>query len=190
MNRPIEPLIVQCWDHLIRALHDKKHPYRLAVVSGLDASGRPRGRTVVLRQADRGSATLSLYTDARTTKIAGLEHNNWLCWTFWHPRQNLQTIASGPSEILAVTDSRPYFDQLAEYNWKDYASPITPGRALVDSAPTAVDPAIIEARARHNFRIIRTQLQEMDILRLDRVGHERMIAKRVGSAWETQTVQS
>lgn len=191
MNRPIQSLIVQSWDNLARAPRDKNHPYRLAVLSGLDTLGRPRGRTVVLRQAERATAELYLFSDTRTNKVAGLSQQNWLSWTFWHPRQSLQTIAGGPSTLLAESERQSFFDQLAAYNWADYSSVLAPGEALDMEATTGSSTANTDQeRAWHNFCVIRTQVQEMDILHLQRSGHRRVLAQRDGSEWKTQNVQS
>ncbi|MEM7573209.1 MAG: hypothetical protein AAF433_09925 [Bacteroidota bacterium] len=191
MNRSIQSLIVQSWDNLSRAPRDKNHPYRLAVLSGLDAFGRPRGRTVVLRQAERATAELYLFSDARTNKVVGLRQQNWLSWTFWHPRQSLQTIAGGPSSLLSESERRPFFEQLSAYNWADYSSLLAPGETLEEEAKinrkaTTTD----QERAWRNFCVIRTQVQEMDILHLQRSGHQRVLAQRDGSEWKLQIVQS
>jgi pyridoxamine 5'-phosphate oxidase len=71
------------WQALQRAVHDKTHPWRTPVLATTDGEIGD-ARTVVLREAERGSATLRLYSDARSAKaaqIAAHPHGTLVMWS-------------------------------------------------------------------------------------------------------------
>ena len=174
----IDELYDAAWDELSRGTDDAKHGFHLPVIATV-AEGRPQSRVVVLRVADQEHHMLMLYTDRRAAKVRELASG--IAWTFYDAASRLQLRAWGPAE-LAKPD-------LTDLHWqaswlparKSYLSELAPGTE-VDAWTSGFPPHLLGRRVpneqeaapgRENFAVVMCQIQEMEVLRLGRQGHQR-----------------
>src|ERR1700691_6785006 len=76
------------------------------VLATVSASGRPRARTVLLKQHDSGGFTF--YTNRTSRKGTDLAEVPRACLLFpWHPMQR-QVIVEGTVTALSTAQSEPY----------------------------------------------------------------------------------
>ena len=104
------------------------------VLSTVSASGRPRGRTVLLKSYD--SAGFVFYTNRTSRKASDLADVPRACLVFpWHAMQR-QVIIEGTVAALSTADSEPYFrsrprgSQLGA--WASRQSSVVGSRAELD----------------------------------------------------------
>ncbi len=143
------------------------HPWRVGVLATRDGDGVD-ARSVVLREIDRASRTLLIYTDARSPKAQQLvQHPQgtlvlWSAALGWQLR--LQVALTLETSGLAVLSrwARLKLTPAAH----DYLSPLPPGAAL-DT------PHAPPRESRDHFAVIAASVQDIDWLELDARGHRR-----------------
>jgi pyridoxamine 5'-phosphate oxidase len=82
-------LLDQVWLRLGRGVVDRKADARHPVLATTGAAG-PEARIVVLRQADRAVASVSIYTDLRSAKITELTQEPRASLLVWEQKARLQ----------------------------------------------------------------------------------------------------
>ena len=175
------------WQELARAPHDKHHDWRTPVLATVDGDAAD-ARTVVLREANEESATLTIFSDARAGKLAQLQAHPVGTLVMWSKRLSwqlrLRVEVSAQTEGLAVTSrwARLKFSPAAQ----DYLSPLAPGQAL-DGRPDGKVPPPIAAPAaeRGHFALLQARVLSADWLELHREGHRRARFDEDGARWLT-----
>ena len=183
------------WKTLSRATADKKHPWRVVVLSTSGVDGAT-SRNIILRAVDVPQSLCTFYTDLRSGKIADVAHDPRVSLLFWNPRSNEQLRAWGVATVVndsAVLDF--HWNRIPDYARKDYATLSAPGAVLtdepkfepkVDSAfglnSLSLDSLSLDS-ARQNFRLVQVQIHRMDYLKLDREGHQRFGLSPANGAW-------
>lgn len=79
----------QTWDVLAASLANPAHPARFPVLATMGTHG-PEARILALREVDRSAATVALYTDAATPKVAELRAQPRASLLFWVPALQFQ----------------------------------------------------------------------------------------------------
>jgi len=82
-------LLDQVWLRLGRGVVDRKADARHPVLATAGPNG-PEARVVVLRQADRTTSAVSVYTDLRSAKINELRHESRASLLVWEHKARLQ----------------------------------------------------------------------------------------------------
>ncbi|WP_264758996.1 pyridoxamine 5'-phosphate oxidase family protein [Neolewinella maritima] len=181
-------LWTQAWRLIKEGAARTDHSYSLVAMANCGAQGIPRQRTVVLRNADEGSATLYTYTDRRSVKASELRQHNVLSYLFWDADSRIQFTGHGPTHWLPEEEARALFDTLPKHSRKAYATvqpPATPidrpQDGLPDDWPTR---AITDTDyAAGHFGVLVTELQYAEVLRLDREHNLRLSGVRTGAEW-------
>lgn len=101
----------KAWALLTQGITDRGAPARHPVLATASADGA-EARILVLRGADRAAATVTLFTDAATSKVAELQADPRATLLVWDPSQRLQirlratiTMRAGhPEEWAALSD--------------------------------------------------------------------------------------
>jgi hypothetical protein len=89
---------VEWLDELRHAADERQGPL-IAQLATVDAAGRPRVRSIVVRHiADNG--TLAACSDRRSRKNGELRHNACTEWHFWFEPQRLQFRLLGRCDVL------------------------------------------------------------------------------------------
>jgi len=172
MSDPAQ-LLDMTWTALIRGKADRRHPARHPTLASIGPNG-PEMRTLVLRGADRDTATLELHTDALSPKVAQIAADARVALHVWVPNQRLQIRARATAEILPGDPA--LFASLPDFAKANYAGPIPGATPDSDTPDTAA-----EAR----FTRIRCTLTEIDVLLLSEP-HQRALFK--GPDWEGQWI--
>lgn len=196
MKRKTDTLWDLAWQQLVRANNDRKHPFRVAVISTVDQNGFPRARNVVMRKANRQEGSLLLYTDLRSRKIKEWQHSGTLHWLFWNPKSQLQVGARGTVERVDRAQELALFHQLPKHGRKSYATmqaPAAVGPTTPDGLPEDWPEMTIESTdyAADNFGVFKTNMLTFDILQLSRnEGHRRIAAERatVAEDWSLSRI--
>ena len=168
------------WVELQRATHDRHHEWRTPVLATVASDGLPGARTVVLRRADAGSASLAFYTDSRSPKVAELMAAPHACFVFWSKRLSWQLRVQAH---ITVQTSGPQVDEV----WKRMRQSPAAGDYLAAAAPGALLPGASELPApaglQHHLAIVTAQVLAIDWLELARTGHRRAVLTDTSFEW-------
>lgn len=185
LNRCCMDFALNVWQTLVRAKVDKKHPWRVLTLATGGPDG-PDARQVVLRGVNIEQRQITVYTDARSQKMAHIQHNPQVAMLFWDARHQwqLRLWAKAEQEQNEAT-IEALWATIPEHARKDYATLSAPGQPL----PTEPKlPAELNFdQARKHFVVLRFTVQRMDSLVLKREGHERMLLEWAHEQW-LQTV--
>jgi pyridoxamine 5'-phosphate oxidase len=91
------------WSMLKSATINRREACHLANVATIGLDGRPKVRTVVLRDANAASRTIRFHTDARSEKVRELAANPHIEAHFYDQPANIQIRLSGVA-IVEATD--------------------------------------------------------------------------------------
>lgn len=143
------------WSRLSRGVADRRHPARHPTLATIGPDG-PEARTLVLRGADRGAATLILHTDRASPKVAQIGADPRVALHVWVPKDRLQI------RIRATAHAEPgdpdLFARLPQAARANYGGAV-PGQALPSPEEPEGDPA--------RFAVLRLTVGEIDVLVLD-----------------------
>jgi pyridoxamine 5'-phosphate oxidase len=90
------------WSMLKEATIQRRKAFHLANVATIGLDGRPKVRTVVLRDADEANRTIRFHTDARSQKVAELTVNPNIEAHFYDQPANIQLRLSGVATVEAT----------------------------------------------------------------------------------------
>ena len=154
------------WRGLVAATQRGPHPWRNAVLATTDGEIGD-ARTVVLRSADHASQRLTLFSDARATKVAQLSAHPVGTLVLWSPALSWQLRLR--VRLQAHTDGLAVSSQWARLKLttaaQDYLSVQAPGSAL--------DAALQARGERAHFALIEADVLAVDWLELHPQGHRR-----------------
>jgi len=178
------------WRLLVRGGADRRSPMHTPVVASIDIQGRPDVRVMVLRAADRASASLRFHTDARSPKCAEL-HGRAVSVLAYHPGEAIQLRATGAAQVVGDgEDVDRIWTQSTPFARRCYLAAAAPGTALM--APASGLPDWVEGRkpteaelapARANFALVMISIDAIDWLHLAQTGHRRALFRRDGNDW-------
>ncbi len=180
---PLTALTARVWQELARAPHDRHHDWRTPVLATQGLEGEPQARTVVLRQADVASRTLTVFTDARSPKCAELSAQPAAQLVFWSARLGWQLRVPVRAVVLesGAVVSEAWARMRQSRAAADYLSAEAPGSPLADGgSASAISSASADA---HHFAVLQFQAGDIDWLELHREGHRRARMTRAGDVW-------
>ena len=175
----------EAWRLLADGAARGKSGFHLPALATLDAVGRPRVRTVVLRAADRVSGTIRFHCDRRSDKAAEIAGNGACALTTYDAETAVQIRIEGSATLH--TD-----DAVADAAWTSamamsricYGTDPGPGTAIAQGGAYALpDAEAALALGRPHFAAVRVRAERLDFLYLDRRGHRRAVWWREGDAW-------
>ena len=180
---PLNALTSRVWQELTRAPHDRHHDWRTPVLATQGLAGEPQARTVVLRQADAASWTLTVFTDARSPKCAELSAQPAAQLLFWSARLGWQLRL--PVRAVVLTSGAAVAQAWARMRQSraaaDYLSAEAPGSPMA-TAETASSTSTTLTDA-HHLAVLQFQAVDIDWLELHREGHRRARMNRTGDVW-------
>lgn len=179
--RILERVLKQSWLMLQEGVTDDQHPFHVPVLGTTNPENSSRTRLVILRQVDSATREVVCHTDARSSKVVDIRHNDRVSWLFYHTDYRVQIRLSGRATIHTA-------DEIAEQHWSEtpltsrrlYCTVEEPGQPvatpestfpdhLVDRAPTEAE----SQAGRPYFAVIRCQVDMMEWLFLRFEGHRR-----------------
>ena len=169
------------WRLLEDSIGDPTSPVRTPVLISVSTDGLAQGRTVVLRGFNRQQRQLTIYTDARSAKVAQLRAQSTCTLVAYQPNPMMQlrlstnaivnhnnectheawAVMPGPNRCNYLTDPYP----------GSISGQATDGRPVInaESVPTNNENKI----AYSHFSVIVFTINELEWLYLPRRGHRR-----------------
>ena len=166
----LEEIDAALWRELAACVGDKRHPWRtpvLATVAGSGDMASGDARIVVLREVQRDTRELLIYTDDRSDKARQVRAHPQGTIVMWSPALSWQLRCRVHLRIeddgIAVTSrwARIRMSPAAQ----DYLSPLPPGAPL--------DMVAQPGGKREHFAVITATITEIDWLELHPDGHRR-----------------
>jgi hypothetical protein len=163
------------WDELERAVGDKRHAWRVAVLATIGA----QARCVILREVERQARTIHFFSDARSAKVQQIAQQPAGTLVLWSPALSWQLRLAVALEVatsgLAVSSrwARLAMTPAAQ----DYLAPLPPGSALDSPHPAP------ERSTREHFAVVSARVLTLDWLELHNEGHRRAIFDAEGARW-------
>ena len=161
------------------------------VVATIGADGLPDQRVMILRAADRASATLRFHTDARSPKVTQIAGGAPVHVLVYDPEAKTQLRLSGTARIEQDTPAADAaWAASTTFARRCYMAETAPGTA--NPEPTSGLPSWIEgqqpseadvAPARENFAILLVTIARIDWLYLANCGHRRAALVDGGAGW-------
>lgn len=180
------------WAMLKEATINRRKPCHLANVATIGLDGRPKVRTVVLRDADAASRTIRFHTDARSQKVAELAANPHIEAHFYDQPANIQIRLSGVALIEATDQptARQAWSEAKAMSKVCYRLDTGPGSALqagdgygyLPYEKGETDPG--EAQ----FRTVAIKMERMDVVELKYDANRRAVFKIVDDEVEGRWV--
>lgn len=175
----------ELWRLLADGVEHGRSAFHTPSLATVDGRGRPRSRTVVLREADAEAGTLRFHCDRRSDKAAEIAAHAPCALHVYDRAAKIQLRIEGRGRLHAD-------DAVAEAAWAGsrpmsrvgYGIVPGPGTGLTSGGAYAVpDEAEASAIGRPNFSAVVIRADALDFLYLDRRGHRRAAWRRVGEAW-------
>ena len=169
------------WRLLEEAIGDPISPVRTPVLISVSTDGLAQGRTVVLRGFNRQQRQLTIYTDARSAKVAQLRAQPTCTLVAYQPNPMMQlrlstnAIVNHKNEITheawAVMPGPNRCNYLTDPDPGSISVQATDGRPVInaESVPTNDENEI----AYSHFSVIVFTIKELEWLYLPRRGHRR-----------------
>jgi hypothetical protein len=169
------------WRLLEEAIGDPTSPVRTPVLISVSTDGLAQGRTVVLRGFNRQQRQLTIYTDARSAKVAQLRAQPTCTLVAYQPNPMMQlrlstnAIVNHNNEITheawAVMPGPNRCNYLTDPDPGSISGQPTDGRPVInaESVPTNNENKI----AYSHFSVIVFTINELEWLYLPRRGHRR-----------------
>jgi len=180
MDALLQTFLGHALDRLVRAQHDRHCAFRTPVLATMGLAGMPQVRTVVLRRFERSGGEVELFTDGRSPKVAEIQANPAVSLLFWDKGANLQVRASGQAKVGTVgADIEAAKARLGDNVLGDYARAAPPGSPAPD--PEAARNVAFDVPA--HFACITVAVDRLDVLELDRNGHNRAFFRRSVANW-------
>ena len=169
------------WRLLEEAIGDPTSPVRTPVLISVSTDGLAQGRTVVLRGFNRQQRQLTIYTDARSAKVAQLRAQPTCTLVAYQPNPMMQlrlstnAIVNHNNEITheawAVMPGPNRCNYLTDPDPGSISVQATDGRPVInaESVPTNDENEIAYCQ----FSVIVFTIKELEWLYLPRRGHRR-----------------
>jgi pyridoxamine 5'-phosphate oxidase len=166
------------WDELSRAVRDRSHPWRLAVLATTDGQSG-QARSVVLREVDPAARHLLFYTDSRSPKVEQMASHPAGTLVLWSQPLGWQLRLSVllAVEVSGLAVSSRWATMKLSPAAHDYLSPLPPGSPLDMPNP--------ERSSRDHFSVVTARIQQLDWLELRAEGQRRAAFDADGRRWLT-----
>lgn len=175
----------ELWLRLEQGARDRRSAFHTPTLATVDALGRPRARTVVLRGVDRASAGLRVHCDLRSDKAGEIGAGGRFALHAYDAPAKMQLRIEGGGTLH--TD-----DALTDDAWAGaqamsrvgYGSLPGPGTAIGTGGAYALPgPEAALRLGRPHFAVLALAAERLDFLTLDRRGNRRAEWRREGQDW-------
>jgi len=164
------------WRELAACVRDKAHAWRVCTLATCDGT-EPDARSVVLREWDAASRSLTLFTDSRSPKVRQIDAHPQGVLVLWSGKLSWQLRLRVQLEVetSGLRVSSRWARMKMSPGAQDYLSPLPPGSPLVHAIQTR--------ESRGHFAVITAQVQTVDWLELHAEGHRRALFDAEGGRW-------
>ena len=168
------------WNQLELAVKDAKHNYHLFALSTIDANS-PDVRTVVLRNVNKNTYSISFHTDIRSPKFKQITKNPNVSVLFYDVQARTQIRMVGTASICGDEDMlKSLWGKLSKESKECYMGEVAPsdplnGKTIINKIKEkSVDEGY------NNFSRVTIRISKMEILLLHHLGHRRIEFKLDG----------
>lgn len=168
----------RAWGLLRQGVADRGAAARILALATVAADGAPEVRSVILRAADRGAATVDIHTDARSSKVAALRAMPRAAAVIWDPATRLQLRLSGEIAILAGAAVAEDWSRVPRAARVSYGNEPPPG------SPISGPEEYVSGDGAGAFAVLRLSVACMDVLHLGDT-HTRALFRRA-DGWQGQ----
>ena len=163
------------WRQRLKASQSKEGKIssnRWIQLANVSRNNQPRVRTVVFR-GWLDNSTMLIYTDKRSEKFIDLENNNntEVLWLFFKTKS--QYIFKG--KVYELEDNDKYWDNLLERSKDAWFWP-SPGKKI--DKTNIVNKKNNELSKPNNFSVLKININEVDLLKLENPVHKRFIWRK------------
>ncbi len=156
----LDTLHAQVWTLLARGVADRHAAARHPTFATSSLTGWPEARTVVLRAADAGAATLDIHTDITSAKVAEVRQDPRTTLHIWDPAAHLQIRIKATATLRSGEDVADIWTRVPDPARQSYGTLPSPGQ------PIAAALAYEKAPDLSTFAVLRCSVQVLDILHL------------------------
>jgi len=171
----LDNILADCSTEWSKTKTNKKHPYRNFYLATVNKEGFPEVRTVVLRKFDPNEFLFTIYTDARTPKMASLSAFPFAELLFYDSRKLTQVRVR--AKCIERSKDEVAFSQQHENAQKDYTTSLAPGEPI-----KSMDD--INYLHKNHFIKLIFKAEKIDFLRLMRPNHQRAVFKLLENQWK------
>lgn len=173
----LDAFLAQAWERLADGVSDRRSPFHTPVLATVGADGRPRARTVVLREADATAGMLRIHCDRRSQKAAEIAREPRVALHAYDAVGRIQVRIEGTVTLhLDDTAAETAWEAALAMSRRTYGIAPGPGTPIPEAAAYAMaEDADIEA-GRANFAVLTILAEGIDVLTLAHEGHRRAIA--------------
>lgn len=173
MNRRWAETLPTTLDRVWHLMGTSTRNVALATV-GLDHA--PEVRTVVLRIADRAAATVDIYTDPRTHKVAELAREPRASLMFWDADDRLQVRLRAQCTVLTGDHAAAEWAAVPELSHRNYTVSQPPGRLATEGSFVPHGPET-------HFAVLRLRVAEIETVDLGDPIHYRRAVFAPTDGW-------
>ena len=142
-------------------------------LANVSKNNQPRVRTVVFR-GWLDNNTMLIYTDKRSQKYIDLENNNNIevLWLFFKTKSQYRF----KGKVFELEDNDKYWDNLFDRSKDQWFWPF-PGKKIDEKDKISSIDNILSKP--NNFSVLKIQINEVDLLKLEKPVHKRYIWKQI-----------
>jgi pyridoxamine 5'-phosphate oxidase len=179
----LDAVLAYAWRLLREGAQERSAPLRTLQLATVAADGRPRVRTVILRQADAESARLRFFADARSAKVQDMLREPRVCLHGYAAERQIQlsldgvaTLHHGDDPVAAAAWSR-----LSAGGRRRYQQTAAPGTPAKDPAAAARQAA---NAGNESFVVVDVHVTQLEWLSLASSIHRRARFQRQDRDWQ------
>ena len=187
-DQPLEGLFSFVWQSLKAGANSPRHPWRSGVLTTgrWQRNRRLNSRTVVLRDCHFEAKAIDCHTDVRSEKIGDLESCSEVAWLFYDAKSKIQLRVWGKGFVIDGDEADLAWQSTSLASRSAYVTLQPPGTLTAGGQPPSTsdrDVDFVESeRGRANFRIVRTEIHELELLYLRASHHVRAFCENVQSS--------
>ncbi len=188
----LDEILSTIWSSLKHAIGTPADPWSLATF-GTSTVARSYLRSVVIRDVDQAASTITIHTDARSTKLTQIRSNPAICLHLYDWNERVQIVAYGQASIH-------HNDVVTAQQWsrttlssrRAYLAPLPPGQLseqrnvnLPEQFQMRIPTQKEVAAEEKNFCVITCKIEELDFLCLQSTGNIRARFCKENDTWNS-----
>ncbi len=176
-NNNLKDIEAQIWELLVQSSNSANTPFHEGVIATVNGN-IPEQRTVILRNIDVFTKTLSFNTDIRSMKIEQLQVNNSVSWLFYDKilkvqlRMYAKAVVHRNNAVAKLAWEKSRLSSRMCYTTIQKPGSFIDTPELVEINQLSVNDELLDF-ARENFAVIETQVYAVDFVFLNRNGNKR-----------------
>lgn len=156
------------------------NPFRLLQLASIGLDGRPKARTVVMREANEQTGTLTFYLDSRSAKYKEISHSRFVALSSFDPLRTVQLRMEGEANFILDAESRhEHWESLKPASRELFGRACSPGIVINGPNEFFEDNTISD----EHFSVLTVTITEMEWLDTSKSRHIRCRFARLKQGW-------